>query len=393
MHHPEFECRVVNPLKLSSGLLGSEWSFEVATKTRWPQFGASQLLVRRTFADLEWLRDVLEQLYSHLLVPPLLGKSKLLSTQTDEEWAASTMRFATKFLTDIALSSVVLTHAPAFCAFLSASDDTFATAKKEAAAAVAAANSARLTLKERAKQVLTGLPGTIAALAASAAPAPAPVVSPADQELMQIVNGALEDVKNLSSVLRQLCETVREQHRALAVFAARNSQNAALVKALTTSVVPEVETRLSQHAGALSATLAADSAGTAVHARRLALSLLEPLEFWRAKAAVLESLCDRLHEVRRVCETLKQAQVRAITTATASNAASHRASLESLHQRITDAEASESLHRAAIAAEISAFNEQRVREFKRLMFVHAVHQTTAHRELATVWFSSLSKMS
>lgn len=393
MNHPEFECRVGNPLKLSTGLLNSEWSFEVTTKTRWPQFGASQLAVRRSFADFEWLANVLEQLYSHLLVPPLLGKTKLLATQTDDEWAASACRFVTKFLMDLAHHSVVLTHAPAFCAFLSASDDTFASAKKEAATAVAAANSARLTLKERAKQVLTGLPGTIAALAASATPAPAPVVSPADQELLQVVNGALQDAKQLADVLRQLCETVREQHRALAVFAARSAQNAPLAKALATSVVPDVEARLTQHTGVLSATLAADSASTAVHARRLALSALEPLEFWRAKAAQLESLCDRLHEVRRVCETLKQAQVRAITTATASNAASHRASLESLHQRITDAEASESLHRSTIAAEIAAFNEQRVREFKRLIYILGVHQTTAHRELATVWFSSLSKMS
>jgi hypothetical protein len=389
-NHADFEIRVVNPQK-TAGLLNVDWSFEVTTKTRLPIGGRTAFSVRRAFADFEWLQAHLESELPHILIPPVL-KAKLFATQTDEEWANAQQRFLVKFLMDLVHFCGSATQTLAFNAFLSCNEaQAFADAKKEASTAVAAANSARLTLKERAKQVLTSLPGAVIGLAA--APPPPPALSADEAALMQVVNDALADAKSLGTVLSALRDAMRDHHRALVVISARSAQSAQLALAIASSSKSEaVQSRLARHAGALSSAFAADSASSGTHARRMALSFLEPIEFWCAKAQLLEALCQRLLEARKVCATLKQAQIKAITTANSFNAASHQASLQSLIQRVGDAEQWVERHESTIRNEIALFEQQRVVELRRLMFIFGAHQATAHKELFGVWSDGVAKL-
>jgi hypothetical protein len=100
----------------------------------------------------------------------------------------------------------------------------------------------------------------------------------------------------------------------------------------------------------------------------------------------------RLVEARRVMGVLRNAQVKAITSATQANGAKQSAALESLIQRRVEAEQWVQRHESTIRQELSQFDESRVREFKRIMFLLALHQTTAHREQAGVWHGSVARL-
>jgi hypothetical protein len=391
--HPQIEIRFLQPQK-HQNLLSSYWSFELATKTKLPQFDREQMSVRRTFADFEWLRDVLSNQCPHLLIPPLLGKSKLLPSLSDEEFAASSQRFLSKFLNDVCFHAE-LQRVPAFMAFLSCSDAaSFAEAKKQAADLVAAANTSRLTLKERAKQAMSSLPGAMSALASGNLSAVSQAAAAADDEegkaMLQMVADNAAEARTLADLTRQLRDAARDQYRALLVYSAMSGKMSPLVGALGAGKA--VEARLAPHASTLANTLLADSASTVVHARRLLLSTLEPIEFWIAKADEAEALCVRLAEARRVMNVLRNAQVKAITSATQSNGAKQSAALESLIQRRVEAEMWVQRHEAAIRQELTQFDDSRAREFKRIMFLLALHQATAHREQAGVWHGSVARL-
>jgi hypothetical protein len=390
--HPQIEIRFLQPQK-HQNLLSSYWSFELATKTKLPQFDQQQLSVRRSFADFEWLRDVLSNQCPHLLIPPLLGKSKPANL-SDTEFAASTQRYLSKFLNEICFHAE-LQRVPAFSAFLSCSDaSAFADAKKQAADLVAAANTSRLTLKERAKQAMSSLPGAMSALASGNLNAVAQASATTDDEegkaMLQLVGEHATEAKALAEVMRQLRDATRDQHRALLIYSAMSSKMSPLVTSLGAG--PAVEARLAPHASTLANTLLADAASTRVHARRLLFAAIEPIEFWIAKAEEAEALCTRLVEARRVMGVLRNAQVKAITSATQANGAKQSAALESLIQRRVEAEQWVQRHESTIRQELSQFDESRVREFKRIMFLLALHQTTAHREQAGVWHGSVARL-
>jgi hypothetical protein len=155
---------------------------------------------------------------------------------------------------------------------LSCSDaSAFADAKKQAADLVAAANTSRLTLKERAKQAMSSLPGAMSALASGNLSAVAQASATTDDEegkaMLQLVGEHATEAKALADVMRQLRDATRDQHRALLIYSAMSSKMSPLVTSLGAG--PAVEARLAPHASTLANTLLADAASTRVHARRL----------------------------------------------------------------------------------------------------------------------------